>query len=93
MIDEKVNTTIRISKSVKNSADELFCDLGLNMSTAVNIFLKQAVLANGFPFEINSDPLYSKQNIKRIKESIRDIKEGRCITKTIEELEEMENKK
>ena len=46
------NINIRVDEDLKKDADQLFSDLGLNMSTAVTRFLKSAVSNNGIPFEI-----------------------------------------
>ena len=47
------NMNIRMDDTVKTQAEELFSDLGMNMTTAVNIFLKQAIRENRIPFEIS----------------------------------------
>lgn len=49
---ESTNLNIRTSKQVKAQAEALFETLGLNMTTAVNIFLRQAIRENGIPFEV-----------------------------------------
>lgn len=46
------NINIRIDTDLKKKADTLFADLGLNMSSAINIFLRSAVNYEGIPFEI-----------------------------------------
>lgn len=43
---------VRVDDNLKKQASELFADLGLDMSTAVNMFLKQAVMYEGLPFEV-----------------------------------------
>ena len=48
----KVSTNINLDPDLKKSAQELFSDLGMDLTTAVTIFLKQAVLNQGIPFEI-----------------------------------------
>nr|WP_314114605.1 type II toxin-antitoxin system RelB/DinJ family antitoxin [uncultured Leptotrichia sp.] len=45
-------TTINIDEETKKEAQELFKDLGMNLTTAINIFLKQAIREQGIPFEI-----------------------------------------
>lgn len=45
-------TQIRIEETTKKQAVELLEGLGLNLSDAVNMFLKQVILHNGIPFEI-----------------------------------------
>ena len=47
-----VPTQIRIDTEVKKQANELFGTLGMDMSSAVNIFLKQCILRGGIPFTI-----------------------------------------
>ena len=49
---ESTNLNIRTDKEVKAQAEKLFDALGLNMTTAVNIFLRQAIRENGIPFEV-----------------------------------------
>ena len=49
---ESTNLNIRIEKDVKVKAEKLFDALGLNMTSAVNIFLRTAIRENGIPFEI-----------------------------------------
>ncbi len=46
------NLNIRIDENLKKQAEMLFADLGLNMSSAITVFLKSAVDYNGIPFEI-----------------------------------------
>ncbi len=46
-------TQIRIEESTKKQAVELLEGLGLNLSDAVNMFLKQVILQRGIPFKAN----------------------------------------
>ena len=46
------NINVRIDTELKQSAEELFADLGLNMSAAITMFLKSAVSHDGIPFEV-----------------------------------------
>jgi len=43
---------IRIDEDLKRSAERLFSELGLNMSSAITVFLRSSVDYNGIPFEI-----------------------------------------
>lgn len=47
-----INVTIRIDKKLKTQADELFRDLGLSFSSAITMFVKQAVREQRIPFEV-----------------------------------------
>ena len=68
---------IRIDDELKNRADVLFDELGMNMTTAFTMFIKAAVRQNGIPFELNIDPFYSEKNMKVLRESIRDADAGK----------------
>lgn len=45
---------VRVNSQLKQDASRLFEELGLNLSTAINIFLKQSVISGGLPFRVNS---------------------------------------
>lgn len=49
---DSTNLNIRTDKDVKLAAEKIFEELGLNMTTAVNIFLRQTIRENGIPFEL-----------------------------------------
>ena len=51
----KISTNISIDADVKKQAQELFADLGLDLSTAINIYLKKAVAEQGIPFEVSRE--------------------------------------
>ena len=51
----QTNLNIRTDAEVKAAAEQIFDALGLNMSTAVNIFLRQAIRQGGLPFEVKLD--------------------------------------
>ena len=46
------NVSFRIDTDIKNQADRLFAQLGLNMTTAFNIFLRQAIREGSLPFSV-----------------------------------------
>ena len=46
------NLNIRTDKAIKNQAEEIFNELGLNMTTAINMFLRTAIREHGIPFEL-----------------------------------------
>lgn len=83
---------IRIDDNLKEKAEILFDELGLNMSTAFNIFIRQSIRQGGIPFEITTqvDPFFSESNMRILKESIDEANQGKFVSKSIEELKEME---
>ena len=46
------NINVRVDTELKQSAEDLFNDLGLSMSAAINMFLRSAVSHDGIPFEV-----------------------------------------
>lgn len=65
-----VPTQIRIDENLKKQATELFSQLGLDMSSAMNIFLKQCVMRGGLPFEV-AVPQYKPEIIEAMEETKR----------------------
>ena len=51
----KVSTNITIDAETKAKAQELLSDLGMDLSTAVNIFLRQMIRENGIPFAVKRE--------------------------------------
>jgi len=76
MMSKTINVTIRLDKDVKESAEQMFGDFGMNLSTAFNIFIRQALRQGKIPFEI-SDPFYNEKNQMRLAESIAQAEAGK----------------
>jgi DNA-damage-inducible protein J len=55
MAGNTTNISIRMDSDLKAQADELFNDLGMNLTTAFNIFVRQSLREGGIPFEIKTD--------------------------------------
>lgn len=51
-----INVTIRIDEDLKEEADQLFDDLGMSFTTAINVFVKQSLREGRIPFEITKIP-------------------------------------
>ena len=49
------NLNIRTDKDIKDQAEAIFSELGLTMTTAVNLFLRTAVREHGIPFALKVD--------------------------------------
>ena len=49
------NVSIRMDSDLKAQADALFAELGMNLSTAFNIFVRQSLREGGIPFEIRTE--------------------------------------
>lgn len=65
-----VPTQVRIDENLKKQATELFSQLGIDMSSAMNIFLRQCVMRGGLPFEVVI-PQYKQEVIQAMEEAKR----------------------
>ena len=52
---KNVNVTLRVDDELKKQADALFSELGMNLSTAFNIFLRQSVREQQIPFNVSKN--------------------------------------
>ena len=60
------NINIRVDRDVKNKAQDVFAALGLDMTSAVNIFLRQAIRKNGIPFELVTEKPRARRKTPRL---------------------------
>ena len=51
-MSETTNLSIRIDRNLKDEADRVFNALGMNLTTAITVFIRQAVRQKKIPFEI-----------------------------------------
>ena len=86
-----VTTSIRMDADTKKAATELLNDLGLDLSSAVNIFLKQVVLQGGLPFQVKY-PQYKQEVLEAMEEAktISRNPETKSYGSFVEALEDME---
>jgi len=69
------NINIRIDETLKSQAEAVLAGLGMNMTTATTIFLKQVVRTNSIPFEIRNDP-YTTYVENALNEANADARAG-----------------
>lgn len=81
---------VNVPSEVKKEANEIFTKLGLNMSTAINIFLKRSIFAKGLPFDVTlpDDDLSQYFSKKELMESAKELK---YIQSHLEEYEKNNN--
>jgi len=89
---ETTDLKIRIDKELKEQAEVFFNELGLNLSSAFNIFVRQSLRQGKIPFELSlvADPFYSATNMAVLRQSLQEASEGKFVTKTLDELYAME---
>ena len=71
------NIQVRVDQALKAEAEQLFADIGLDMPTAIRLFLKQSVINNGIPFALGRDPFYSGANQAHLSKVALDLREGK----------------
>lgn len=77
---------VRVDDDLKAKSDNLFKDLGTDTTTAIRIFLTQAVAHNGFPFEIKRNaasyspyaPMKEEDMLQKLDESRKHAAQGQC---------------
>lgn len=79
-------TNIRIDSALKAEVTPLFEGLGLSLSQAITLFLRQSVLHNGLPFKVEY-PKYSKELLEAVEEA-KSLEKSKA-TKRYTDLEEM----
>ena len=67
------NLNIRTDKEIKEAAEKIYSSLGLNMTTAINMFLRASIRESGIPFDLKLDVPSD--------ETKKAIEEGRMIAK------------
>ena len=78
------NINLRIDSEIKKQAEAMFADMGLTMSTAINIFIRQALRQGKIPFEITSD-LPNAETLAAIDDANR----GRNLSKAYTDVDKM----
>jgi len=86
---KSASINMRINPEFKEKVENLFGELGLSTTEAINIFLHQSVLQGGLPFEVKN---YKKSDyFTDLHQSIEQLEQGKIVIKAIDELEEMES--
>ena len=71
--------TARVNEADKIQFDKFCNHVGINTSTAINIFVKAVLREKRIPFEISADPFYSDENMAMLAQRADDMKHGRNI--------------
>lgn len=46
------NFSVRMDSTIKKQCEALYSELGMNLTTAINVFLRQSLRTGGFPFDV-----------------------------------------
>ena len=78
---------IHVDDDLASQAREIAKGMGLDLSSAVRIFLRQMIMENGLPFRPTCDPFYAQKNADALRRSLAQLKAGNVVSHSIEELE------
>ena len=84
-----VSTNIKIDPVLKEQAQDLFESLGMNLTTAVNIFLRQSVREQAIPFRIG-EPMPNAETLQAIRDARNGIGLSRGFTSVKELMEALD---
>lgn len=73
------NFTVRIDPNIKAQSESVFSSLGINLTTAINVFLRKSIQTGGFPFDVrldttNKETLLAIDEANKLSEEIRNGK-------------------
>ena len=72
----KTSMSIRLDSEVKEQAQQVFSNLGMDMTTAINIFLRQAIQYQGLPFDVRLD------ESRKLMEVLGDLDQNRNMSQS-----------
>lgn len=72
----KTQIQVRIDRKTKNGAKKILENLGLDMSSAIKVFLRQVYITGTFPLEIRDANGLSKTKANELRESIKDTEKS-----------------
>jgi len=75
--------SIRLDSEVKEQAQQVFSNLGMDMTTAINIFLRQAIQYQGLPFDVR---LYEN---RKLLEVLTDLDQNRNMSQSFESVSDL----
>ena len=79
----KTSMSIRLDSEVKEQAQLVFNNLGMDMTTAINIFLRQAIQYQGLPFDVRLD-----EN-RKLLEVLTDLNQNRNMSQSFESVSDL----
>lgn len=79
--------SIRVDSDDKKKFETFCNETGMNVSVAVNMFMKKVIREQKIPFEVSIDPFYSAENMARLQKSIDDVSTGKATLKEHELIE------
>ncbi|MDS9168473.1 type II toxin-antitoxin system RelB/DinJ family antitoxin [Streptococcus pneumoniae] len=79
----KMSISIRLDSEVKEQTQQVFSNLGMDMTTAINIFLRQAIQYQGLPFDVRLD-----EN-RKLLQVLTDLDQNRNMSQSFESVSDL----
>lgn len=70
--------SVRLDSNDKHLFEEFCNDVGMSISTAVSMFVKNVIANQKLPFSVERDPFYSKENMSHLTKIIDEIESGKA---------------
>ena len=74
-----VNIQVRVDKHLRDQAQQILSQMGMDMTTAVRLFLHQLTVDKGLPFRPTIDPFFNEANLRYLERAIAEAKAGKNI--------------
>ena len=79
---------IRMDEELKKNMEQICQELGMNMTTAITIFVKKMTREKRIPFEVSVDPFYSESNMSHLRRGVEALNGGKGVEHEIIEVDE-----
>ena len=74
-----VNIQVRVDEHLRDQAQQILSQMGMDMTTAVRLFLHQLTVDKGLPFRPTIDPFFNVANLRYLERAIAEAKAGKNI--------------
>ena len=83
--------SLRFDDAMKKDLDAMCDEMGMNLTTFFMIYAKRALRERRIPFDITAvpDPFYSEANLQQLRKAEKQVREGKVVVRSMEELEAM----
>ncbi len=80
--------SVRVNSDDKRRFEDFCSEACMNVSVAINMFIKATLRENRLPFGVRGDPFYGEANMKHLQDSIAQVETGRSTLKEHELIKE-----
>ena len=81
---QAINFSVRMSRQLKTDSELLYRSLGLSLSAAIQVFLKQSLISGGIPFQVRM-PNYNAETLAALRESNESAHDPNVRTYSVDE--------